>query len=318
MRVLLLGSTEITERVAAELVTAAELVGVVYTSRDFAVSYAPAGVRNYRHADVTAWASRAGVEAFEFESLRELRRRALELRAEFCMVCGWYHMVDAETRAVFERGCAGIHASLLPRLRGGAPLNWAILNGDEEAGVSLFELGDGIDDGAIYAQRVLPIGPRTYVGDLVEASIEAACEVVAEAIPRIADGTLAAQPQRGRPTYGLQRAPLDGWIDWTRGAACIDRLVRAVSHPYPGAWTSFEERKLVIWASAPAAPDAPAIHGAPGQLVVMPWDRERVGVVTGDGVLLVEQASWGDGEDALPDLRAANQRRCAVSGMPPS
>lgn len=310
MRIVLLGSTEITQRVAETLLHGdLGLAGVVHLPRDFRVSYAPTGVRNVRHVDLEKWTRDAGLPAIAYHSETDVRSFAEDLGADFCLVCGWYHLVTAPTRGAFAHGCAGLHASLLPHLRGGAPLNWALLNGDNEAGVTLFELSDGVDDGPILSQRRFSIGSRDYIGDLVRKSIDAACDIVAATIPLVANGSVERRPQAGTPTFGLQRNPDDGLIDWARDAATIDRLVRAVSEPYPGAWSSLEGRRVIVWRARPAAPEEPAVFGAPGQICTFLGGKSEIGVVTGDGVLIVERATYEDGVDALSELRARNQRR---------
>src|SRR5207237_408862 len=167
--------------------------------------------------------------------------------ADFGLAAGWYHFIPAAVRRRLDRGCAGLHASLLPKLRGGAPLSWAILTDQERTGVTLFELADDVDDGPIYGQRGFPIGPRARVAELVASAERASLELVSDCLPAIADGRLTATPQVGEPSYGLQRSPEDGWIDWRWPALEVDRLVRAVGRPYSGALTSLDGAVLHVW-----------------------------------------------------------------------
>jgi methionyl-tRNA formyltransferase len=148
------------------------------------------------------------------------------------------------------------------------------------------------------------------VGELVAAAEEAALDLLAECLPAIAAGTLKARPQSGTPSYGLQRVPDDGKIDWHRPAADVDRLVRAVGRPYPGAFTEFEGERIFIWQAEPR--EHPVVFGAPGQICRLPNEPDPV-VVTGRGIVVVREATDGAGEDALPKLRRAANRRFALA-----
>src|SRR5205085_12523966 len=139
----------------------------------------------------------------------------------------------------------------------------------------------------------------------VDASRHASLELVREVLPALVNGTLKPTPQVGTPTYGQQRRPEDGAIDWTRSAEEIDQLVRAVGHPYSGAFTYLDGEHVTIWAAEPMA-DVEVL-GSPGQL----WrsDAGETGVVTGSGVLMIRDATGNAGASILDPLRSANNRR---------
>ena len=306
--IVLFGATELSVAVADVLVTSGlRVAGVVSVGQRFTISYASTAVENVRHGDLAGWAHDHGVEHLTWTGSGPTTRFCHELRADLGIVAGWYHLVPAKIRSVFPLGCVGLHASLLPRLRGGAPLNWAILDGETETGVSLFQLGDGVDDGPVFAQRTFPVGPRDDVGDLVARSVDASLALTREVIPSIIGGTAHPEPQRGVPTYCLQRTPEDGRIDWRLSAVDIDRLIRAVSRPYRGAFTQLGSEHTTIWRAEPVL-DAPRVLGAPGQL----WRHATTGdpcVVTGDGLLAICDATNSAGRPVLDDLaRAANRR----------
>ena len=185
-------------------------------------------------------------------------------------------------------------------------MNWALLQGERESGVSLFALADGVDDGPLYGQRRFPIGPRDYIGDVVERANDAAIALLRESIPGIADGSLTPRPQTGTPTYCLQRNPDDGIIDWSHSADEIERLVRAVSRPYPGARAALAGVELIIWRSR-AVREAPTVLGRPGQITRLPAIASPC-VVTGQGLLAIEEATGEDGADVLPMIRKSTQQ----------
>ena len=259
MSIALFGGTDLTRRIADALLEV-ELppACLIHVGRGFAISYSPRGVRNTKFADMALWAEDRGVEVHEYESVDATIAILQRLRPRIGIAAGWYHMLPARLRRLFASGVLGIHASLLPKYRGGAPLNWALLQGERETGVSLFELTDGVDDGPLYGQRRFPIRAHDYIGDLVERASDAAVDLLSESIASMADGSLTPQPQSGTPTYCLQREPDDGIIDWTCPAEQIERLVRAVSRPYPGARAVLAGTRLTIWRAA-AVREAPTV-----------------------------------------------------------
>lgn len=303
--VLILGGTDITLAVAQAVLDAGLKVrAVVHIGATFTISYSADAVSNQRHVDVPGWCRSKGVEDVVFTSFADLAAWPGLDDCSVCLVAGWYHMVPPAFRERFARGCLGLHASLLPQLRGGAPLNWAILSGLEETGISLFELGGGVDDGGVYAQSRIPLHPRISIHELVAAANLAGAELVRDHIAAIAEGRIVATPQVGSPTYALQRSPEDGCIDWRQPAEMIDRLVRAVGRPYSGATTILDGRPVVIWAAEAAA--TPRVLGAPGQVIRL---DDRPCVVTGQGLLVICEAAFEDGADALHALRRASNKR---------
>ena len=282
------------------------IAGVMSAPEEFEISYSAAPVRNSRYVDMSTWCREHHVAFRSYATPDDIAALARETGASAMLLAGWYHMVPGRIRALCPRGCIAVHASLLPRYRGGAPLNWAILNGDAEAGVSLFELADGVDYGVLYDQRRFPVAADDYISDLLHKAEAATLDMVGDAVPRILAGCLLGRPQEGEASYVLQRQPSDGAIDWSRSAADIARLVRSVSRPYPGARAVLDGRPLVIW-RARVAEGAPRVFGVPGQIVRLA-ELPFPAVVTGDGLLLVEELGGPDGFD-LQAFAACHQRR---------
>lgn len=306
--VLLMGSTSVALAVGeAVLDVGVNLAGVVTVGKSYSISYSDRPVENFRFADIPKWCEGRGVRAIEFESYDQVLGEINGHDIPVCLVAGWYHMVPRGVRDRFPRGCVGFHASLLPQLRGGAPLNWAILTGLPETGVTMLQLADGVDDGPLFGQKRFPIGPRTTIGELVEAGANASRDLVRELLPGIIEGRKNPTAQTGMPSYGLQRCPEDGRIDWTGSAEAIDRLVRAVGRPYPGAFTFLGNEKIQIWAAALISGGA-CVHGASGQLARLP-SIDDVCVVTGDGLVAIHAATFDRGDCAIDLLKRSNQKR---------
>jgi len=304
---LLLGSSDLTAAVAETLSSTDVPVGaVVSPSQEFRISYSPNGISNSRFFDMRGWCDANSCKFIPYEKPDDIVRAAKETGAVAALAVGWYHMVPARVRSVFPLGCLGIHASLLPKYRGGAPLNWAVLNGDSETGVSLFELSDGVDNGLLFAQESFLIEPNDYVGDLVRKVESVSMRMLAATVSDWLNGKLRGYEQIGAPTYSLQRQPSDGLIDWTLSAEAIRRLVRAVSRPYPGAYTYLDSRRIVIW-RANVVDVALHVYGACGQIARIP-DLSAPLVVTGDGLLSIEEIE-GDAGFSLMDFARSHQRR---------
>jgi methionyl-tRNA formyltransferase len=292
-RLLLGGATDLTLAIADQVVEDVRvgLAAIVAPPAEFRISYSKEPVRNSRYADAPEWCRKRSIRFFPYTSSDDLVAAAAETGAIAALFAGWYHMVPRQVRAAFPRGCVGVHASLLPRYRGGAPLNWAMLNDEPEAGVSLFALDDGVDDGPLYDQRRFAIGPCDYIADVIAAAEAATLSMIGETLPGILDGSRRPQPQHGEPSYFPQRTPADGAIDWRRPAREIARLVRSVSRPYPGARAMLDGASVIIWRGR--AVDGPLPAGAaPGQ-IVRAASQDAPAVATGDGLLIIEEM---DGE----------------------
>lgn len=307
MRIVLFGGTDLTVAVATLIEQLGQTVaGVVTLERTFKISYANSPVTNVRFADLASWCASRDVPCHSWDGAHGAVDMITPLGPDFGLAVGWYHFLPTAVRRLFPRGCAGIHASLLPKLRGGAPLNWAILSGEKRTGVSMFELGDGVDDGLLFGQRSFAI-EGAEIGAVLTYAQEAALALLTETLPAVERGTTTLVPQEGSPSYCLQRRPEDGLVDWHQPAELVERHVRAVGRPYPGAFSFFRGRKVLIWrAHSPA--DGPVVLGAPGQLW-RPPGAAGMGVVTGSGMIVVDEASWADGSDAVTELRRAGNDR---------
>jgi methionyl-tRNA formyltransferase len=288
MRIILFGASDLTIAVADKLIEIGfQPVGVITVPQKFNISYSSTGVVNYRSKDIASWAKNLSIPHHIYEKISEAVKFSQDLSADLAVVAGWYHIVDARLRSCFNKGCIGLHASLLPRYRGGAPLNYAILNGDVETGVSMFSLNGQVDTGEIYGQVPFPISANDYIEDLVRKSHDAAIKLIGDSIPLIAKSLLASTPQIGMPTYSLQRTPEDGLIDWRNSAEKITRLVRATSRPYPGAFSLIEGKRIIIW-KAKFIENGPKVYGSLGQIAVLKEYSHPV-VITGHGLLLLEE-----------------------------
>lgn len=192
------------------------------------------------------------------------------------------------------RGALNLHGSLLPRLRGRAPLNWALVEGEARTGVTLHHMVREPDAGDIVAQRGWDIGPRDTAPDLFRRAVAETKLLLADTWPLIAAGRAPRIPQdESKATYRGRRTPEDGRIDWRLPTRRIDGLVRAVTEPFPGAFTELQGRRLMVWAGRPD--DG---RGTPGRML------EPGLVATGDGAYRLERFHFADDPAGRPRLEA--------------
>jgi len=213
-----------------------------------------------------------------------------EVRPDIGIAVGCRILIPEEIYTLPEMGTLAVHDSLLPEYRGFAPLNWSILNGEQKTGVSLFYLNGSTDCGDIVAQKQAPIAPDATAPEVYEQICDATVDVILEACPLLAAGTaprVAQDPRAG--SYTCSRMPSDGEIDWTRSTQEIFNLVRALTWPYPGAYTFAGGRKLFVWRAKPLE-DAPRYAGRiPGRVVGVSKATGEADVLTGDGILRLSE-----------------------------
>lgn len=251
MRIVFLGASRLGHRCCDRILSRelVEVAGILTAPREFRISYSANPVTNVLHADFTDLGRRHGIPVIEMRgTMRECVESVAALRPDFLLVAGWYHLVPKAMRDLASRGCAGLHGSLLPKYRGGAPLVWAMINGERETGVTFFYFSDEVDAGDVIAQKVLSIEASDTIREVLAKAEDASVDLVTEYVPRIANGTAPRVPQDDAvATRFPQRSPEDGLIDWTWDAQRIRNFIRAQTRPYPGAFTVVGGKKLVLW-----------------------------------------------------------------------
>ena len=178
------------------------------------------------------------------ESIKLLK----EIHPDVIFVIGWTRLVSAEVLAIPQYGCIGMHASLLPKYRGRAPVNWAIIKNEKLTGNTMILLDEGVDTGDIISQRSIPITLSDTCQTLYEKVAGAGREMIREIISYFEKGYPPRKPQdHNQATVMPKRSPEDGLIDWNKSALELFNWVRALTHPYPGAVTYFRNKKLYVW-----------------------------------------------------------------------
>lgn len=227
----------------------ADVVAIFTIPKKFNISYAPAGVTNYLYADYHQLGAEYSVPVIEVtDKMKNYQSQVESYRPDFLLAIGWYYMIPKQMRDIAPLGCAGIHGSLLPKYRGGAPLVWAMINGEKEAGVSFFYFADGVDDGDIIGQERFPIEQQDTIREVLHKATEGSLSLVRSYLPLIAKGAAPRLAQdHSQATHVPQRKPEDGFIDWSWDRERIRNFIRAQTKPYPGAFTVIDGKKITIW-----------------------------------------------------------------------
>ncbi len=203
------------------------------------------------------------------------------LSPDYAFVIGWSQICGPAFRKAVGGRVIGYHPAPLPRLRGRAVIPWTILLDEKITASTLFWIDDGVDSGPILAQRYFHVASDETAASLYARHMEALDALLDDSLPLLAADTAPRMAQDDRfATWAAKRTPADGLIDWSRPAAEIARLVRAVGKPYPGAFTHMGDEQLVIW-SAEVWTDAARHAAIPGQVVAL-TDAGFV-VACGDG-----------------------------------
>jgi methionyl-tRNA formyltransferase len=281
MRALLIGAVEGT-RVAMETIAAApgwELAGLLTLSPALKQCHSD-------FVDLGADANRLGAELVLADNSNDPQIIAAieKIAPDISFVIGWSQLCSA---ALIEAGggrMVGYHPSALPRLRGRAAIPWTILMSEAITASTLFWVTSAVDAGSILAQRFFHVVPDETASSLYAKHMHALVLALNDLLPRLLAGDPAGEPQNPQlATWGARRTPEDGRIDWHRSAAAIDRLVRAVGRPYPGAFTFAGPDRVVIWSTSLPG-DGRRFHASPGQIVAQ--DKQGFTVSCGDGETL--------------------------------
>jgi methionyl-tRNA formyltransferase len=213
--------------------------------------------------------------------------RLRDYRAELLIVIAYGLILPPAVLEAPVLGCLNIHGSLLPRWRGAAPIQRALLAGDAQTGVELMQMDAGLDTGPVFARRVTDIEPRETARSLHDRLAALGAELLLEQLPAILAGQLQPQPQpEVGACYAHKLTKEEARIDWTRSASDIDRQIRAFN-PWPIAHTRLGEDVIRLWAAHPDETCVAKASGTPGQ--ILGADRQGLLVATGGGLLRVTE-----------------------------
>ena len=249
---------------------------------------------------IRATAKSIGAQFFEAPHLdiRSLRHIWNEHLIDMMFLINWRYKVPPSVYSTVSRGVFVFHDSLLPKYRGFSPTVWAIINGEKETGVTLFEIAEDIDSGDIIDQERVPIGPDETIREIYDRVTETYLRLLDRNLDRLLAGTYNKYPQdHSRATYACRRLPEDNEISWSLPSERIYNLIRAVSRPYPGAFTYIADRKLFVWSAKRVEPYRRYVGRIPGRVVEIRKGEGAV-ILTGDGCIELTTVQR-EGEKAL-------------------
>jgi methionyl-tRNA formyltransferase len=177
------------------------------------------------------------------------------LQADLAVVVAYGLILPQAVLDAPRLGCLNIHASLLPRWRGAAPIHRAIMAGDAETGVCIMQMKAGLDTGPVLLREATPIGPEETTADLHDRLSAMGARLIVEALARLPDLTPVPQPAEG-VTYAAKIDKAEARVDWSRPAVEVDRLIRGLS-PFPGAWTDINGERVKLLRSRLSGGDGP-------------------------------------------------------------
>jgi methionyl-tRNA formyltransferase len=298
-RIIFVGAVhEAVPALASLLSSPVDVVGVVTLPADHAG-------RTSGYVDLEPLAAARGVAVTHCADINSAASvaRIRNVQPDLLVVVGWTRLLSAELLAVPRRGSVGFHASLLPRYRGRAPVNWAILRGDTVTGNTMMYLDAGTDTGDVVDQVPVPIQPDDTCATVYAKVGAAGADLLRRHVAALLAGTAPrrAQPAPADPPLP-KRTPRMGITDWNRSPRQVHDWIRALTQPYPGAFTYCAGRKIMLWESA--IPARPPGGGPPGR--VLACDESGLQVGTADGSLLVSSLS-DEGDSPEPALSWARR-----------
>ncbi len=217
-----------------------------------------------------------------------------EINPDAILIVGYRKLIPQQILDIPKKGVIGLHASLLPHLRGQAPLNWSIIIGDKKAGVTMFKMDKGIDTGDIIGQKETTISSKDTITELKQRIQKLSVELIDEFLPQILNGNIKMKKQTKEGTYGCARIPEDSKINWSDKAINIYNLIRG-SEPTYAAFTYFNSKKLYIKKAETVSNDK-KYFGVPGQVGMTNKDGSVL-IITGDEVIKIIKVNFENEEE---------------------
>ena len=292
MRLIFAGTPEFAATALKALITAGHDIPLVLTQPD-----RPAGRgMKLKASPVKEVALAHGLPVVQPENLKaeEARQPIRDVSADLMVVAAYGLILPQAVLDMPALGCVNIHASLLPRWRGAAPIHRAIEAGDAETGITLMQMDKGLDTGAMLRRAALPILDTDTTGSLHDKLAELGAREIVALLPELAAGRVEATPQNDAlANYAAKIGKDDARLEWTRPARELDRKIRAFN-PFPGAHGLFSGQPLKIWRAALATDSGP-----PGSLLKV--DRQALRVACGEGALDILEVQLAGGKRLAVD-----------------
>lgn len=250
--------------------------------------------------ELTAFSARHDIPLHEVESVNRAatKDRIAAYDPQLLFVIGWSRLVDEDVIELSSVATLGMHPAPLPRGRGRAPIAWNLIKGLERTQLSFFHLVEAADAGDLVGQEPIEIELEDDAAALYEKVVDAGRELIRTYYPQFERGAVPRTPQdEAEATWWPKRRPHHGLIEWTRPPMAVYNWIRGQSHPYPGAFSYLNDRRITVWAANPPAP-AERAFARPGEIQYRDGDALGVGVWEGTIELTRVQPDGGDEQPA--------------------
>jgi methionyl-tRNA formyltransferase len=242
---------------------------------------------------VKAAAVKLNLDVVQVASLgsEPLFQKLVQLSPDLLVVVAFGHILSGRLLDIPALGAVNVHASLLPKYRGPAPIQWAVINGETHTGVTTMRMDAGMDTGDILLSESTPIFPDDTAATVHDRLAQIGAALLVQTIDGLGAKTLTPIAQdHGKATYAPMLKKEDGRINWSRSAAEIEAFIRGMT-PWPGAFTYFDNRRLKLFSAKIARMDTPAPPGT-----IIPGFDDELRVATGDGALSIDQIQANSGK----------------------
>ena len=283
MRVIFMGTPDFAVGTLQALIDSEHEVAAVVTQPD-----KPKGRgKAMQFTPVKEAAAEAGIPVLQPRRLRDpgVFEELEAYQPDAIVVVAFGQLIPKNILDLPKYGCVNVHASLLPKYRGAAPIQWAVIDGEEKSGVTTMLMNEGLDTGDILLQEEVVLAEDETGGSLFDKLSDVGAKLLIRTLEGLREGTVtpAAQPEQSTTAYAAMLKKDMGMIDWTQPAVKIERLIRGLN-PWPSAYTVMDSKTLKIWRSSVCEDKDPAVSG-PG--VIVSVDKNGFSVQTGEGVLRI-------------------------------
>jgi methionyl-tRNA formyltransferase len=250
------------------------------------------------HPRVGAIAKEHGIPIFYSSNVKSSEYAAVlqQIKPDIAFAIGWRYLISKAAYSIPPKGTLIIHDSLLPAYRGFAPMNWAIINGEKKTGVTLFHIADGVDSGPIVDQLTTDIDTLDTAKTVDEKVIRLYEQIITKNLAGLEQDSIKRVIQdETKASYTCKRTPEDGEINWQLSAEQIYNLIRGLTHPFPGASTVLNGRRVLIWGAVLPQEKLHYVGNIPGR--VLGKRDGRIEVLTGNGVLQLTRLQYLDEDE---------------------
>ena len=243
--------------------------------------------KNLQPTPVKEAAMELGLPVYQPKKVRdpEFIQVMKKLNPDVIVVVAFGQIIPKEILHMPKYGCINVHASLLPAYRGAAPIQWAVINGDKESGVTIMRMDEGVDTGDMINKVIVPLNEKETGGSLFDRLSESGAKLLVETLPMLEDGSAVfeKQPEESTTPYAAMISKKMGELDWAKSATELERLIRGLN-PWPSAFSHLNGKTLKIWEAS--VEEENGEKKAPG--TVLQADAKGFRIQTGEGILKID------------------------------